>query len=172
MITKIMSGNAPSLFYLTYDHSYKVNNVIAITGHFIVPEIILKRQDISSAGRRANWEGCFINLARVPEKGRVEMFKNGKPANQRDVIKRFRRTEFFKGLMPNNRGWLMDVFRKVEKTGKKEFALRDIYSGEKEWRRKCPNNNNPKAKIRQQLQILRDSGYLTFLGDGKYRLLD
>jgi type II restriction enzyme len=34
--------------------------------------------------------------------------------------------------------------------------------------KKYPNNNNIQAKIRQQLQILRDKGYLKFTGRGKY----
>jgi len=31
-------------------------------------------------------------------------------------------------------------------------------------------NHNIRPKIRQQLQILRDLGFLEFLGDGSYRL--
>jgi type II restriction enzyme len=33
-----------------------------------------------------------------------------------------------------------------------------------------PNNNNVRPKIRQQLQFLRDNGYLEFLSRGRYRL--
>ena len=36
---------------------------------------------------------------------------------------------------------------------------------------KHPNNNNVRAKIRQQLQFLRDYGYLTFTKRGEYTLL-
>ncbi|WP_369426147.1 hypothetical protein [Oceanotoga teriensis] len=32
------------------------------------------------------------------------------------------------------------------------------------------NNKNIKAKIRQQLQILRDNNILKFLGDGNYEI--
>ena len=34
---------------------------------------------------------------------------------------------------------------------------------------KHPRNNNIRPKIRQQLQFLRDKGFIEFLGDGKYR---
>jgi len=34
-----------------------------------------------------------------------------------------------------------------------------------------PKNNNIRAKMRQQLQVLCDLGYLEFLGTGTYRLL-
>jgi type II restriction enzyme len=37
---------------------------------------------------------------------------------------------------------------------------------------KHPANNNIKPKIRQQLQILRDKGFIEFLGNGKYRKVD
>jgi type II restriction enzyme len=35
---------------------------------------------------------------------------------------------------------------------------------------KHPANNNIKAKIRQQLQFLRDKDLLEFIGDGRYKL--
>ena len=34
-----------------------------------------------------------------------------------------------------------------------------------------PGNNNVRAKIRQQLQVLRDAGLVAFLGGGRYRLV-
>ena len=34
---------------------------------------------------------------------------------------------------------------------------------------KHPNNNNIRAKIRQQLQQLRDRGIISFLGNGRYQ---
>jgi hypothetical protein len=35
-----------------------------------------------------------------------------------------------------------------------------------------PANRNVQAKIRQQLQVLRDLGHLDFLGNGSYRFKD
>ncbi len=34
-----------------------------------------------------------------------------------------------------------------------------------------PENKHIKDKIRQQLQVLRDKGYLEFISPGKYRLI-
>jgi type II restriction enzyme len=45
-----------------------------------------------------------------------------------------------------------------------------MYVFEEELRKKYPNNNFIKDKLRQQLQILRDRGYLEFVGRGIYRL--
>jgi type II restriction enzyme len=50
----------------------------------------------------------------------------------------------------------------------REFRLDDIYRHIDMLKLKYPDNNNIEAKIRQQLQILRDNGYISFLGRGKY----
>jgi type II restriction enzyme len=59
----------------------------------------------------------------------------------------------------------------IDKLGKKQFSLSEVYNFEEELRGKHPNNLHLKDKIRQQLQILRDNGQLEFLGRGKYRLV-
>ena len=52
----------------------------------------------------------------------------------------------------------------IDKLGKKEFSLDEVYAFEKELKAKHPGNNFIKDKIRQQLQVLRDKGYLKFIG--------
>ncbi len=47
-----------------------------------------------------------------------------------------------------------------------------MYKFEKELYLKHPSNNNIKPKIRQQLQYLRDKGYLTFDGNGTYTTIN
>jgi len=59
----------------------------------------------------------------------------------------------------------------LDKLGKKEFVLAEIYDFESELKTRHPRNLHIKDKIRQQLQILRDNGYLEFLGRGNYRLV-
>ena len=44
-----------------------------------------------------------------------------------------------------------------------------MYAFVKELQLKHPKNNNIEAKIRQQLQFLRDKGIIEFKGNGKYR---
>jgi type II restriction enzyme len=58
----------------------------------------------------------------------------------------------------------------IDKINKSRFNLSDIYKFEKYLKLKHPENNNIQAKIRQQLQILRDKGYLTFESRGRYKL--
>ena len=70
----------------------------------------------------------------------------------------------------DTKGWLLDIISCIEKLNKDRFTLQDLYSFEPYLRVKHPNNNNIQAKIRQQLQILRDKNYLIFESRGKYRL--
>ncbi|MDY6985642.1 MAG: HEAT repeat domain-containing protein [Candidatus Thermoplasmatota archaeon] len=55
--------------------------------------------------------------------------------------------------------------------GLEEFSLQDIYSYREELARLHPKNRNIEAKIRQQLQLLRDRGTIEFLGKGRYRVI-
>ena len=58
----------------------------------------------------------------------------------------------------------------VELIGKKEFQLDEVYAYEARLKGLYPNNHHVKQKIRQQLQVLRDNGYLDFVSRGYYRL--
>nr|WP_301281303.1 hypothetical protein [Arcanobacterium phocae] len=70
---------------------------------------------------------------------------------------------------PHLRGWLLDTLICIEQFGSAEFSLRDLYNFEHVLSQKHPQNKNVKAKIRQQLQLLRDRGFIEFLGNGYYR---
>ncbi len=66
--------------------------------------------------------------------------------------------------------WTSDVLAIVRSLNKAEFFLSDVYDGEDKLAKLHPNNHHVRAKIRQQLQVLRDRDLLEFLGDGHYRL--
>ena len=52
------------------------------------------------------------------------------------------------------------------------FDLETAYKAEAILQRIHPNNNNIKAKIRQQLQILKENGYVSFIDNlGNYEML-
>ena len=63
----------------------------------------------------------------------------------------------------------MDVLICVNQITSQIFTLSDIYAFKNLLALKHPQNNNIKPKIRQQLQFLRDKGFLEFLGDGRYK---
>lgn len=58
----------------------------------------------------------------------------------------------------------------VEAIGKPEFQIEDIYAFEDRLGLLYPGNQNVRPKIRQQLQFLRDRGFLDFVSRGYYRL--
>ena len=99
------------------------------------------------------------------------IIKNGQEENKNMVIKNYNKMLFLRKSKGELRGWLLDILKCIESLDKKEFTLNEIYSFEEFLRIKYPNNNNIKAKIRQQLQILRDYGYLSFTNRGEYKLL-
>jgi len=65
---------------------------------------------------------------------------------------------------------LFDVMMCFDKLVHKDFSLNDVYAFENELSEKHPDNRHIKDKIRQQLQVLRDKGYLEFSSRGNYRL--
>ena len=69
----------------------------------------------------------------------------------------------------NARGWLLDVLSCVERISNTCFTLSQDYAFEDELSAKHPDNNNVRAKIRQQLQLLRDRGFIEFVRPGEYR---
>jgi hypothetical protein len=54
---------------------------------------------------------------------------------------------------------------------RRTFSLEDVYAFEEELRAAYPGNRHVRAKIRQKLQVLRDKGFLEFVGRGQYRLV-
>jgi type II restriction enzyme len=68
------------------------------------------------------------------------------------------------------KGWLVHVMRCIERLGKSYFSLDEVYGFETELSAAYPGNRHVRPKIRQKLQVLRDNGYLDFLGRGNYKL--
>ena len=71
--------------------------------------------------------------------------------------------------------WTDDVLQSLRLMGIEsgsKFDLEIAYSAEYILQRIHPKNNNVKAKIRQQLQILKENGYVRFIDNlGSYEML-
>jgi len=59
----------------------------------------------------------------------------------------------------------------IEMLGRKEFTIDDAYGFAPALSALYPENSHVREKIRQQLQFLRDHGWLEFVGRGRYRLI-
>ena len=62
-----------------------------------------------------------------------------------------------------------DILICINKIPYDDFTLDQIYAFEKELKIKHPENNFIKDKIRQQLQNLRDKGFIEFTSRGNYK---
>jgi len=87
-----------------------------------------------------------------------------------EVREKFRRVKPLKDISVTQRGWTLDVLNIVRRLGKTEFTTTDAYIFERELEQLHPDNRNIKAKIRQQLQVLRDTGLLLHIERGVWRL--
>lgn len=74
-------------------------------------------------------------------------------------------------IISNLSPWEKDVFQCLLKLSSDVFTLQEVYSFERHLSRLHPNNRNIKAKIRQQLQYLRDIGLIEFTRPGIYKKL-
>jgi type II restriction enzyme len=54
---------------------------------------------------------------------------------------------------------------------KHDFTLEEVYNFEDELKTTHPRNQHVRAKIRQQLQLLRDLGLIRFTARGKYEVV-
>ncbi|MBO5512084.1 MAG: restriction endonuclease [Clostridia bacterium] len=172
MIARITENNNPDFLFMSYSKSeYTVNDLIFIPKHFFVPDIIEKRKPLAETAHRAGWVGCNIIIERIPEQGRISIISNGTIIDANHVVEKVKISNRLEIKDINSRGWIIDVLNCVNRISAQIFSLDNVYSFEQELQKKHPGNYNVKPKIRQQLQVLRDKGFIEFLGNGKYRKL-
>jgi type II restriction enzyme len=171
MTARLAESNNPSLFLLNYDAAkLEVTNLFVVPKHFFVPEIIEERKPLAPTARRAGWVGCNILLDQVPPSGKIFIVRDRRIEDREAVLAQWRRTVFLREESLDARGWLIEIMKCVEAIGKREFELDDVYAFEARLSDLYPNNRHVREKIRQQLQVLRDRGYLDFVSRGYYRL--
>lgn len=167
MIARITSLDNPSFFFMHYD-AYEVNNLIIVPKCFFVPNVIEKRKPLSNHAERAGWEGCNILLRQIPGFAKIPIIKNGVFLDPKKVCREYNRIYSLQTNTIESRGWLFDVLNCVEKLDS-TFTLKQMYGFVNELKIKHPTNNNIEAKIRQQLQFLRDKGFVEFTTRGSYK---
>ncbi len=173
MIERITSMNNPDFFFMTYSkRDWIVKNFFFVPKHFFTPEIIEKRAPLASTSRRAGWTGCNILLENIPSTGRIPIIKNGIIFGREIVMHKVNMADKLDTANLKVRGWLLDILSCIERLPGSTFTLTQMYGFENELSKKHPDNNNVKAKIRQQLQFLRDKGVIEFERPGEYRKLN
>jgi type II restriction enzyme len=169
----VESGTAPNLVLMHYDNSrLRVLDIDLVPRFFLNPSCIIARKPLSTHAKRADWVGCNISLEKLPSDARIEMVRDEKIEEPRKVQAKYRRfVPLFLDKTSRERGWTADVLRCVREVGKTPFTLREVYSFERELQKLHPENRHIQAKIRQQLQVLRDHDVLKFAGAGRYELI-
>lgn len=171
MIERLACDSNPNFFFLNYNkNNYEVENFLVIPKHFFTAEIIIKRK--RGLPDRPNYIMCSIDLSQIPQSGKIFYIRNRKVKSKKEILKNWQKTLFLRDLKELiGRGWILDTMNCIDRIGKNEFVLDELYLFEEDLKKKYPENNFIKDKLRQQLQILRDRGYLEFLDRGRYRLI-
>ena len=170
MIERLSSRSNPNLLLLQYDAQlWLVKNLSAIPRYYFTPDIIQKRNPLSPTAKRAGWVGCNILVGQIPVAGRINIIENQIVQPLEKIQTAWNKTRFLNKVKNNEaKGWLLQTMLCIDRIGKNEFQLKDLYRYEKILSEVFPENNHIKEKLRQQLQILRDRGYLDFVGGGIY----
>ncbi|MBI5239017.1 MAG: restriction endonuclease [Elusimicrobia bacterium] len=163
--------NFPHLFLLHYDWNFRrVSDLSLIPSYFLSLSAIEARKPLGPGARRAGWIGCNIVLSYVPPDGRIPVIASGAPIARTIVRNRFAATRAMGTVVSLERGWTLDLLTALRSLGSEEFSLGEAYTFEGRLSALHPNNRHVRPKIRQQLQVLRDLGFVTFLGGGRYHL--
>lgn len=172
-ITAINNGTIPNFSFLRYDpEDWIVRELFVVPKHFITESIIEKRKPLSDDAERAGWVGSNILLVNLATDAKISLVDGGKIVPKDKVKKSWERYSFMEEKSVQSRGWLSDVLMCIRRINQEAFTLDQVYSFEEELRELHPKNKHIKAKIRQQLQLLRDKGVIDFLGDGWYLVRD
>jgi len=172
MSDAITNDKTPSLFLLHYQLPRLTVEDLLLIPHFAFSLSLLeKRKPLSPTARRAGWVGCNFLLDRIPADAKISVVDSGKAISPDSVRKAYKKVRPLEKLNIKERGWTLDVLNVVRSLGKKEFLLQDVYAHTSALAALHPDNHNVQPKIRQQLQELRDLGFLTFDGPGRYTLI-
>jgi type II restriction enzyme len=170
-MSRLASDTNPNLALMSYDlKRFTVTDFFFVPKQFFTATIIEERPPLAATAKRAGWIGSNILLRDVPDSGKVWFVRGGEALAVAAVRERWRSTLFLRDVRTSARGWLIEVMKCVEAVGRREFTLDDVYAQEAGLKRLYPGNQNVRPKIRQQLQVLRDRGFLDFTGRGRYRL--
>ena len=177
-IEAVDQGRAPHYVFLRYSTpAWRVTDLFVVPGHFFTRAVIEARPALKKGARREGWVGSKILLKELPTDGQVSVVERGIARDVADVRSDWKKFDFLGSDSRAAGGWGAEILSCVRRlyaaTGNKEFTLRDFYARfADELAVNHPENQNVEAKIRQQLQVLRDGNFLVFLGQGRYRIID
>ena len=172
LIARLSAGLQPNLILLGYSAiSLTVDTVRVVPRQFFTAQLVEPRFALSPDARRAGWTGCNILVGELPRIAVLDIVEDGAACAKADVLAKWSATKFLCDQADDHtKRWLIETMKSIEQLQKAEFHLSELYADEPRLHLLFPDNAHVREKIRQQLQRLRDRGYLQFLGCGRYRL--
>lgn len=166
-LERIKSCSNPH-FFLLHHADCTVQDLCVIPNYFFTPSLIQARKPLADTARRAGWQGCMIRIGDIPKQGRIYLVRDGKEEDRDRVVSQFKRTLSLRTNNMEARGWLFDVLYCVERIPQEQFTLQEVYAFAPFLQQRHLDNHHVEAKIRQQLQYLRDRGFIAFISPGRY----
>lgn len=161
MMDAIKEDKTPNFLIMQYElATWTIKNLIVIPHFAFPPSAILKRNPTTPKGRSQPWIGCNIALDRIPIDARIALVTDRAITPAEEVRKRFKKVKPLEELSVKERGWTLDVLNVVRSLNKPEFTNSEIYEFVPHFEKLYPGNRHIRDKIRQQLQVLRDRGFL------------
>jgi type II restriction enzyme len=200
MMEAIRSDRAPNYYFLHYAlPDWTIRNLLLVPKFAFPESAIIRRRALASTARRAGWVGCNFELSRIPLDARIEIVREQVVLPPALVREEFRKVKSaFAELPASVRGWTLDVLNVVRRIQTQrgahvpprtvfgvlaehvpgghqasglEFSNEDVYEFERELSWLHQENRNIRAKIRQQLQVLRNRGLLEHVGRNRWRTI-
>jgi type II restriction enzyme len=171
MMDAIRNDATPNFYFLQYELvTWRVKNLLLVPSFAFPPSAIVERKPLSSTARRSGWIGCNIALNRIPADARIAVVAESLAVPESEVRAQFQRLRPLRDIKSKERGWTLDVLNAVRSLCKSEFTNEDAYSLLPQLELLHPGNRHVRDKVRQQLQVLRDSGLLVHLERGRWRI--
>jgi type II restriction enzyme len=167
MMDAIRKDATPNFFFMQYDlETWRVKNLLLVPSFAFPASAIIKRKPLAVTARRAGWVGCNIALHRIPAEARIGVVMESRAIPEKEVRAQYRHVKPLGEIDVKQRGWTLDVLNAVRRLGKTRFTTSDAYAFAREMEELHPDNRHVKDKIRQQLQVLRDTGFLAHVERG------
>lgn len=166
-----ISSNRNSNWILLEHKNFTVTNLTFIPKCFFYDSIVEAREPLKQTARRAGWQGCRLNMNMIPSFGKIKYIKDSQEIDKKIIAYHLKMANPFKNANLKDKSWKLEVLSLVDSLPENIFTLKELEKLIPTVQDKHPNNKHIDAKFRQVLQILRNEGYVLFLGDGLYQKL-
>lgn len=170
-VEKVSSNENPNWILLEHNGLF-VTRLILLPKQFVYAEMVIPREPLGENARRTGWQGCILDLNKLPKFAQIEFIKNGSIIDQKIVNYRLKQAECFKKNNMKDKGWKLEVLACVDSLPGSIFSSSQMKQFFPLLKETHPNNNHIDKKVSQILQYLRDMNFIKFIdNNGLYMKL-